>query len=42
MDKEYKTIEELLEITAYRIWLTKMGLYETYDILLNGSDTTYG
>lgn len=39
---EQKTLEELLEITAYRIWLTKMGLHETYDILLAGSVTIYG
>lgn len=36
-----KTLEELLEITAYRIWLTQMGLHETYDILFYGSAAIY-
>ncbi|KKM23071.1 hypothetical protein LCGC14_1618980 [marine sediment metagenome] len=38
---EFKTMEELMEIIAYRIWLTKMGLHETYDILFAGSDAIY-
>jgi len=32
-DKQ-KTLEELHKDTAYRLWLTTMGLHETYCILL--------
>jgi len=42
MTDKQKTITELLEITKYRVWLQKMGLYETYEILLEGSTTEYG
>lgn len=42
MDDNHKSLSELLEVAAYRIWLTQMGLLETYDIILAGSDTIYG
>ena len=41
-DQQYKSLTELLEVTAYRIWLTNMGLHETYDIIMAGSDFIYG
>lgn len=31
---EQKALEEFLQITCHRIWLVKVGLYETRDILL--------
>ena len=41
-DQQHKSLSELLEVTAYRIWLTRMGLHETYDIVVLGSDSIYG
>jgi len=32
-DKQ-KTLEEIHKDTVYKLWLTTMGLHETYDILL--------
>lgn len=32
-DKQ-RTLEKVHKDTAYRLWLTIMGLHETYDILL--------
>lgn len=42
MDDKHKSLDELIEVIAYRMWLTKMGLFETYDIIITGSDTIYG
>lgn len=30
---QYLNIEELLEIVSRSIWLTKMGLYETHNLV---------
>lgn len=40
IDEQYKNIEELLEIVSRSIWLTKMGLYETHN-LVNTSEMGY-
>lgn len=42
MDDRHRSLADLIEVTAYRIWLTKMGLHETYDIIMAGSDYIYG
>lgn len=42
IDNRHKSLDDLLEATAYRIWLTQMGLHETYDIIMAGSDFIYG
>ena len=42
MDDKQKTLSELFEITKYRVWLQKMGLWETYHIVVDGSTTEYG
>lgn len=41
-DDKHKSLAELIEATSYRIWLTRMGLHETYDIIVTGSDFIYG
>ncbi len=40
-DKE-KTLADLIETMIHRHWLIQMGLIETHDILLAGSDFIYG
>lgn len=40
-DDRHKSLSDLLEATAYRIWLMQMGLHETYNIIITGSDYIY-
>ena len=42
MNDDKKTLTELLDDLTYRTWLIKMGLHETYEILVEGSTTEYG